>query len=54
MSELFEQLLKLRCIEVHLTLEECRVSFWHGDDGLTVTMEHRDAKSLAAALKSYI
>lgn len=53
MKELFEQLLKLRCTEIHLTLGECRVSFWNGDDGMVITVSHPDPLALAVALKAY-
>lgn len=53
MKELFEQLLKLRCTEIYLTTTECRVSFWHGDEGLTITVCTPKPAGLAAAIKAY-
>ena len=53
MKELFEQLLKLRCTEIHLTRDECRVSLLHGPDGTVLTVSHPDPLALAVALKAY-
>lgn len=53
MKELFDVLLTLRCVEIHLTLEKYSVTFIHDDD-IHVTLSHPHAKGLIDAVKKFI
>lgn len=53
MKELFEVLLRLRCTEIHLTLDSYSVTFIHDDD-VHVTLSHPNVKGLTDTINKFI